>query len=76
MKYQYFSRKDCPPQQKKWLCDDCRQNNSEQMLTGRWRLINVITDSSIPCCACDHAEQFVNQPAGFAAICSFLQTLN
>jgi len=76
MKYQYFSRKDCPPQQEKWLYADCRQNNSEQILAGRWRLVNVSTDSNIPCCACDHAEQLVSQPAGFAAIRSFLQALN
>ncbi|MBU4263578.1 MAG: hypothetical protein KKC76_17105 [Proteobacteria bacterium] len=76
MKYQYIS-KNCPPEEKTWLCADCRETNIEKIQAGRWQLVGVSTDSTILCEACDHTEQLVNRPAAaFAAIRSFLLTLH
>lgn len=76
MKYQYISKKACPPQEKTWLCADCRETNIEQILTGSWRLVGVSTDSGLRCAGCHTAEHNVSRPAGFAVIRSFLLALN
>lgn len=52
MKYQYTVKDGRDSLDELWVCADCRKNNSDMILVGKWRLIDKSVDPKLPCRRC------------------------
>ena len=52
-KYQIESPKSC---KEIWVCDTCKKANNELILTGKWKLIDLCSDSGISCEICKGSD--------------------
>jgi len=52
MKYQYVTDKKGTSQDEVWVCSDCRKDNTNMILIGKWRLIDKSVDPKVNCGKC------------------------
>jgi len=51
-RFKYKVVADADKSREVWVCDSCKKENAENILLGRWKLIDKRDDNDQPCPAC------------------------